>query len=94
VSGQDAVASPKPSVEDLAKLKQDPLSGLRTVIFQAEVSPNVPGSGRTEGSYSLQPVWPFALTKDSKVITYAILLVPWISPANSTAKTPDQSTTE
>ena len=72
VSGQDAVASPKPSVEDLAKLKQDPLSGLRTVIFQAEVSPNMPGSGKTEDSYSLQTVWPFSLTKDWKIITYTI----------------------
>jgi hypothetical protein len=62
-------------VEDLAKLKQDPLSGLRTVIFQAEVSPNVPGSGKTEGSYSIQPVWPFSLTKDWKLITYTILPV-------------------
>jgi hypothetical protein len=73
VRAQDAVANPKPSVEDLAKLKQDPLSGLRTVIFQTEVSPNVPGSGKTEGSYSIQPVWPFSLGPNWKVITYTIL---------------------
>ena len=60
VSAQDAVSSPKPSAEELAKLKQNPLSGLREIIFQAEVSPNVPGSGETFGSYSIQPVWPFS----------------------------------
>jgi hypothetical protein len=64
-----------PSAEDLAKLKQNPLSGLREIIFQAEVSPNVPGSGKTFGSYSIQPVWPFSLSKDWKVITYTILPV-------------------
>jgi hypothetical protein len=62
--------NPTHSVEELAKLKQDPLSELRTVIFQAEVSPNEPGSGKTEGSYSIQPVWPFPLTKDWKLLTY------------------------
>jgi hypothetical protein len=67
VSAQDAVSSPKPSAEELAKLKQNPLSGLREIIFQAEVSPNVPGSGETFGSYSIQPVWPFSLSKDWKV---------------------------
>jgi hypothetical protein len=36
------------------------LSGLREIIFQAEVNPNVPGSGETFGSYSIQPVWPFS----------------------------------
>jgi hypothetical protein len=56
-----------PSAEDLAKLKQNPLSGLREIIFQAEVSPNVPGSGKTFGSYSVQPVWPFSLSNDWKV---------------------------
>jgi hypothetical protein len=75
VSAQDAVSSPKPSAEELAKLKQNPLSGLREIIFQAEVSPNVPGSGKTFGSYSIQPVWPFSLSKDWKVVTYTILPV-------------------
>jgi len=37
------------------------------------MSPNVPGSGKTFGSYSIQPVWPFSLSKDWKVITYTIL---------------------
>jgi hypothetical protein len=63
----------KPSVEELAKLKQNPVSGLREIIFQAEISPNLPGSGKTEGNYSIQPVWPFSLGEDWKLITYTIL---------------------
>jgi len=63
------------SVEELAKLKQNPVSGLRQIVFQAGVSPNLPGSGKTEGSYSIQPVWPFSLSEDWKVITYTILPV-------------------
>jgi hypothetical protein len=35
----------------------------------------VPTSGKTEGSYSIQPVWPFSLSEDWKVITYTILPV-------------------
>jgi flagellar basal body-associated protein FliL len=31
-------ANPKPSVEELAKLKQNPVSGLRQVLIQAEIS--------------------------------------------------------
>jgi hypothetical protein len=65
----------KPSVEDLAKLKQNPLSGLREIVLQAEVSPNMPGSGKTLGSYSIQPVWPFDLGEDWKLVTYTILPV-------------------
>jgi hypothetical protein len=61
------------SVEELVKLKQNPVSGLRQIVIQANVSPNLPGSGKTEGSYSIQPVWPFSLSQDWKVITYSIL---------------------
>jgi hypothetical protein len=31
-------ANPKSSVEELAKLKQNPVSGLRQVLIQAEIS--------------------------------------------------------
>ena len=63
------------SASDLAKLKQDPVSGLRQVILQAQVSPDMPGSGKTAGNYSVQPVWPFSINEDWKVITYTILPV-------------------
>ena len=68
-------ASQPQSAGELAKLKQDPVSGLRQVILQAQVSPDMPGSGKTLGNYSLQPVWPFSVNDDWKVITYTILPV-------------------
>lgn len=37
------------SNEDLAKLKQNPISGLRHLIFNAEVSPNLPGTDEIGG---------------------------------------------
>jgi hypothetical protein len=37
------------SNEDLAKLKQNPISVLRQLIFNAEVSPNLPGTGEIGG---------------------------------------------
>jgi hypothetical protein len=61
------------SVQELAKLKQNPVSGLRMLIFQAYVSPDVPDSDDSSGTYSLQLVWPFALNEDWRLITYSIL---------------------
>jgi len=68
-------AEAKPSNEELAKLKQNPVSGLRQVIFDAVVSPDLPGSGKTAGAYSLQVVWPFRIDNDWRLITYSILPV-------------------
>ena len=62
-----------PSIDQLVKLKQNPVSGLRQIVFQANVSPDMPGSGQTLGNYSLQAVWPFGLGDDWRVITYTIL---------------------
>jgi hypothetical protein len=64
-----------PSSEDLVKLKQNPVSGLRQVGLQADVAPDLPDSGQTAGAYSLQVVWPFSLNEDWKLITYSILPV-------------------
>ena len=41
------------SAEELAKLKQNPVRGLREVVLQGVIGPDVPDSGR---AYSLQPV--------------------------------------
>lgn len=65
--------SQKVSVEELAKLKQNPVSGLRQLLVDVVVSPDSGGSGETEGVYSLQLVWPFSLSEDWKLITYTIL---------------------
>jgi hypothetical protein len=84
---QEAVSSPAsepvtpgetnqaPSVEELAKLKQNPVSGLRQIILQGVIGPEVPDSGKTAGAYSLQAVWPFSLNEDWKLISYTILPV-------------------
>jgi hypothetical protein len=63
------------TAEELAKLKQNPVSGLRQLGLQALVNPNTPESGDTEASYSVQPVFPFSLSENWKVITYTILPV-------------------
>jgi hypothetical protein len=68
-------ASAKPSAEELAKLKQNPVSGLRQVIANVEAAPYVPGPGEMLGAYELPVVWPFALAEDWRLITYSILPV-------------------
>jgi hypothetical protein len=70
-----AATDQTPSVEELAKLKQNPVSGLREVIVQAVVSPDMPITGKTAGNYSIQPVWPFALGENWRLVTYTILPV-------------------
>jgi hypothetical protein len=62
-----------PSIEELQKLKQNPVSGLKQILFQANVNPKYPGSGKTQGIYSLQAVWPFSLNDDYRLVTYTIL---------------------
>ena len=64
-----------PSVEDLVKQKQNPVSGLRQIVLQANVDPNYPDAGKTQGIYSLQPVWPFSINEDYRLVTYTILPV-------------------
>src|SRR5271167_1177942 len=72
---ETAATGQTPSVEELAKLKQNPVSGLREVILQAVVSPDVPVTGKTAGNYSIQPVWPFSLGENWRLVTYTILPV-------------------
>src|SRR5208283_2875393 len=67
-----ADAAPAPSIEDLVKLKQNPVSGLRQILFQADDNPDYPGPGKTQGVYSLQAVWPFAINADYRLVTYTI----------------------
>ena len=62
-----------PSVEELVKLKQNPVSGLKQILFEANVNPNYPDSGKTQGIYSLQAVWPFSLNEDYRLVSYTIL---------------------
>jgi hypothetical protein len=66
-------AAQLPSVEELVKLKQNPVSGLKQILFQANVNPNYPSSGKSEGIYSLQAVWPFSINDDYRLVTYTIV---------------------
>ncbi len=66
-------AEQAPSVEELVKLKQNPVSGLKQILFQANVNPNYPDSGKTQGIYSLQAVWPFSINEDYRLVTYTIV---------------------
>lgn len=69
------LATTDASAQELAKLKQNPVSGLRQLILTADVSPDVPYSDDPLSLYSLQLVWPFALNEDWRMITYSILPV-------------------
>ncbi len=68
----EATSSATPSLEKLAKLKQNPLSELRQVLLQTLVSPDSGDSGGTEGNYSFQVVWPVSLSEEWRLINYAI----------------------
>ena len=73
-----------PSVEDLIKLKQNPVSGLKQFLFEANVNPNYPASGDTQGIYSLQAVWPFSLGDDYRLVSYTIL--PYVNLTGGTGE--------
>ncbi len=74
-AGAQTTTPSSTSLEELVKLKQNPVSGLRQVVLDVTMSPDVPVTGGTEASYSAQVVWPFPLGEDWKLITYSILPV-------------------
>ena len=79
--GTSDTANQRTSVADLQKLKQNPVSGLKQFVLQANANPNYPDSGQTQGIYSLQAVWPFSISEDYRLVTYTILPVAHISGA-------------
>jgi hypothetical protein len=60
---------------EMAKELHNPLSSLREVIFQLDVLPDVGPDGKTDWAQSLQPVYPFDLANDWKLVTYSIIPV-------------------
>lgn len=58
------------SVEEMAKKRQDPVAGLRSIYLQEVLLPVSDGVGQ---SFSVQPVWPLKLGKNLKLITYTII---------------------
>jgi hypothetical protein len=67
VSAQDAVTNPKPSAEELAKLKQNPLSGLREIVF-----PPFKFTGKINKlTFKLEPVQSAEADKKAATVTVA-----------------------
>ena len=58
---------------ELAKQMHNPLSNLRVVILQMGILPNVGPDDKTDWAGSIQPVWPFDLGHDWKLVTYSII---------------------
>ena len=80
VRADDETSGAQPTVEEIQKLKEDPVSGLRTVFFQ---NVNLPIGNGTADSFTVQPVWPFGISEDWKLITYTIIpfqAVPSVAP--------------
>jgi len=74
-SASSDTAKQKPSIDQLRAMKQNPVSGLKQILFQANMDPGYPASGQTQGIYSLQVVWPFSLGEKYRLVTYTILPV-------------------
>lgn len=72
---QPADTAGGPTLAEIARAKQNPVSGLRTVYFQDVIAPY--GDGAANG-FSVQPVWPFRIGEDWKLITYTIVPVQWL----------------
>lgn len=69
------------TVEEMSKMRQDPVSGLRSVFLQEILIPVGEGTAQ---SFSIQPVWPFRLGKKLKLITYTIIPIQKIPPLTET----------
>ena len=66
-------AQPAPTVQELVKLKQNPVSGLKQIVLESNANPGYPDSGQTQSINSLQVVWPFSLNEDYRLVTYTIV---------------------
>lgn len=65
------------TVEELNKKRQDPVSGLRSVFLQDILIPMGEGNAN---SFSIQPVFPFRISQNLKLITYTIIPFEKIPP--------------
>ena len=61
------------SLEELARLKQNPVSELRQLLLDVLIGPDVPNTERTAAGYTLEVVWPFSLDEEWRLISYTIL---------------------
>jgi hypothetical protein len=58
---------------EIAKASHNPLGGLKEVIFQLDILPNVGADKKTAWAESTQIVYPFALANNWKLMTYSII---------------------
>jgi hypothetical protein len=63
---------------EMAKELHNPLSSLREVIFQLDILPNVGPNDKTDWVQTIQPVYPFDLGNDWRLVTYSI--IPVVAP--------------
>jgi hypothetical protein len=68
-------AADKSSPSAMAKQLHNPLSNLREVIFQLDILPDEGSNDKTAWEGTVQPVWPFDIGNDWKVVTYSIIPV-------------------
>jgi hypothetical protein len=69
------------SIEHLAKLRDNPLRGLRNITLTEQANLGFPSGSEYQNLLTLQAVWPFSLGKDWSLITYPTL--PVISQAGA-----------
>jgi len=62
----------QPTIEEITQLKQNPVSGLRSVFLEDETATI---GAKAANAFSVQPVWPFDISEDWKLITYTIMPV-------------------
>lgn len=74
---QTAAPPQESSVAEITKLKQNPVGGLRSVYLQNVNAPY--GEGIANG-FSIQPVWPFSVGQNWKLITYTIIPIQHFPP--------------
>lgn len=65
------------TVEEMARKRQDPVAGLRSIYLQEVLLPV--GDGMAS-SFSIQPVWPIKLADNLKLITYTIIPIQRVPP--------------
>jgi hypothetical protein len=75
VTAGPACAQQAAALEELAKLRANPLSGLRTVTLQDQVNFDSPFAGQSQHVITLQAVWPLPLGHDWSLIANPILSV-------------------
>jgi hypothetical protein len=88
LSTQVFAQDPAITASEAAKALHNPLSNLREVIFQLDVLPDVGPESGTDWVGTIQPVWPFKLGNDWKLVTYSIIPVvsqPTLTPGGDRA---------